>query len=956
MEKVTKLMETGMSQEEAIKKVSGNTPAEAAEKAIDVADKAVKVAGGRRGGAYDPEREARVRWYMANGMSEKDARSETAVDYGDQPLSRQDMKDTARAAAGLAALAGTTYVAHKYVLPKVDAFTKKHLGSGRYGPPASEAALRKFVGGARTKAKKTLVGVLKQMSRPAQFLLLKYCKSFPRNPRRGRELKRHMRFWVRKVMKAMDCGCGCSGMKKLVRLSGGKLKDCPPGYRNDGLTCLQECGADEEDIGLACKKRCPPGYRDDGVACRRCPPGYTDMGASCLAECKSGERDDGLFCNRPGCPSGYRDDGTMCRKCPPGYTDMGAHCHKPLRCNTWCDGSRDLFGNCYAWNLKTSCEGPHDTGQDTIARSYAKDSQQQEVIWREHRGKDIQGRVDWEATMEEIGQGFAEAFSADGPLARAFDPEKNGVAQAFREFGENTEKAFAKVGDALMNAFDPEKNGVKAAFEKLGETLSNTLGSADWWKETMTNPDTYIMLIGAIASAAATVLSAGTLGPVAFAALNMLGPSLKMIGDLAQGRPVDGLDIAAIAFAMVPMPGASAAANQLIGQVSQGVKYGTMAAKALPYAQKAVKMGELVVEGVKVAQGLGLVPSTCMANCPPPPPVVDPPSEEEMKQIQAELDAAFAGDDLAEAMNSVDLSDLDMGDLDMDTGELDLGDLDMGGEMDINLGEGELDMGDLGMDIGDSLIPADAVPEDEEVPLVEDTAPETQVDVGAFKAGLEAPVPTLSEDPVTLMDVPQQKVETAPTQEEAEPPMPTDMPNLQPGPLRQAFEQRYGVSADEVNAQVYKTRNANYAPLQPLAQNAPQRGNVDYVLEEMEAAVAEPLVGGRRRMSRKNTMSFQQRFDEASAANRHRIAQLQQRRAMVIQTRNKIKPVAMRPDLLNKVTRLRGGDILPQSSGGLEFYYPATSAREAGGVTSGGEVPGGFSAGLTGQGRTQMCF
>jgi hypothetical protein len=232
------------------------------------------------------------------------------------------------------------------------------------------------------------------------------------------------------------------------------------------------------------------------------------------------------------------------------------------------------------------------------------------------RGKQITGRVDWEATAKQLEKGFEDAFGANGALAKAFDPKKNGVEAAFQKFGKDTEAAFNDIGEKMRKAFDPAN--MRRAFEEFGQMLKDTVGNADWWKDTMANPDTWIMILGVIASVAATILSAGTLGPAAFIALNMVGPAAKMIGDAAQGRPVDGLDFLAIAFAMIPGagPAAGAAANSASKAIIEGVKLGAMAAKVLPHAQKAVQLGKIVVSGVKVAQAIGAVPSTCIANCP----------------------------------------------------------------------------------------------------------------------------------------------------------------------------------------------------------------------------------------------------------------------------------------------------------------------------------------------------
>jgi hypothetical protein len=38
--------------------------------------------------------------------------------------------------------------------------------------------------------------------------------------------------------------------------------------------------------------------------------------------------------------------------------DDGTSCWEDFQCNTWCSSSsRDLFGNCWAWDLRTSCNG-----------------------------------------------------------------------------------------------------------------------------------------------------------------------------------------------------------------------------------------------------------------------------------------------------------------------------------------------------------------------------------------------------------------------------------------------------------------------------------------------------------------------------------------------------------------------------------------------------------------------
>ena len=271
-----------------------------------------------------------------------------------------------------------------------------------------------------------------------------------------------------------------------------------------------------------------------------------DCGCGCKGMKKLAELSGGKL---TGCREGYSEHGLLCvQNCSPNERDDGTACWGK---GLWSEGD---------WRKRESEPG--------------------HLVWHRddallHHYKDTYGRVDWQGTAEEFDQGMKEFFSDNGPLAKAFDPEKNGVGSAFRQFGRDTNAAFKDIGEKMANAFDPNKNGVREAFEKVGQVLKDTLGNEQWWRDTMSNPDTYIMLVGMIASAAATVLSAGTLGPAAFIALQALGPAMKIIGDAAQGRPVDALDIAGLALSMVPLPGAGAAAKAASDAIIKGAAFGT---------------------------------------------------------------------------------------------------------------------------------------------------------------------------------------------------------------------------------------------------------------------------------------------------------------------------------------------------------------------------------------------
>jgi hypothetical protein len=196
-------------------------------------------------------------------------------------------------------------------------------------------------------------------------------------------------------------------------------------------------------------------------------------------------------------------------------------------------------------------------------------------------------------------KGFEDAFSSDGPLAAAFDPEKNGVAESFRKFGADTDAAFKDLGEKMEKAFDPNQNGVADAFKKFGEDMAKTVGNDQWWRDTMSDPDTYIFIIGTIASVAAIVLSGGTAGPGVVAALSALGPSLNIINNAAQGRPVDPLDIAGIALAVIPGVG------QSVGGLDDTIKAAAQAGQKAGKASQATIVGRALVTATEAAGKIG---------------------------------------------------------------------------------------------------------------------------------------------------------------------------------------------------------------------------------------------------------------------------------------------------------------------------------------------------------------
>lgn len=92
---------------------------------------------------------------------------------------------------------------------------------------------------------------------------------------------------------------------------------------------------------------------DAGLCYEQCDEGYHGVGPVCWADTVNrgiGRLPRFKSCSEMGLGPDYRDDPLTC--------------WKDLKCKTWCNSSkRDIFGNCWAWDLKTECSGPDLKGK-----------------------------------------------------------------------------------------------------------------------------------------------------------------------------------------------------------------------------------------------------------------------------------------------------------------------------------------------------------------------------------------------------------------------------------------------------------------------------------------------------------------------------------------------------------------------------------------------------------------
>ena len=444
--------------------------------------------------------------------------------------------------------------------------------------------------------------------------------------------KKEFSKWVKAEMKRLDCGCGCKGKKKFEekygKLVGGALNSCPEGWRTDALTCVQNCEPGEKDDGLTCRKPCKEGYVDDGLTCRKpitssiepCPAGSKDIWGTCWGPVRRDCIDDCFKHPAPGCKT------RKCGRLEWAGIDWGpklcTECN--LRCGQTCWDAWGITKQLHERNLKTY--GGEVYGQSIYS-------------------KKITGRVNWEQTNQDTENAFKQVFGHDSALAKAFDPEKNGVAEAFRKFGANTKEAFEDIGRNIKENFEkamtPE---FKRWLESQGrmrkrswDKFANFFGTDV--KALLENPRTWIeiaiVMVEIAMYFAAAAVAAGTLGTgsgvsaALIMSATMVGPALRMINKAAHDEPIDGLDILDLVLSAIPPLGK--------GAVAATTTIGKMAQFAMKHRKSLQTLGQFIVAGVKMGQLMGYIPSTCIGSkevCPDynldgntdasPPPDVPP--------------------------------------------------------------------------------------------------------------------------------------------------------------------------------------------------------------------------------------------------------------------------------------------------------------------------------------------
>jgi thiol-disulfide isomerase/thioredoxin len=443
--------------------------------------------------------------------------------------------------------------------------------------------------------------------------------------------KKEFRAWVCREMKRLDCGCGCKGKTKFEQKYGkltgaGVLADCPPGWRNDGLTCVEPCKPDEYDDGLTCRKKCEPGFINDGLTCRKpitssmnsCPDGSKDIAGTCWGPVRKDCIDDCFKHPAPGCKT------VQCGRLRGVFgEDWGPK---------WCTSCNLRCGQT-CWDVQGITKHLHQRELKLFGG---------EVIAQAIRSKQIRGRVNFNELLKVMEQGLKDLLAGNIDLAAAFDPERNGVNAAFRKFGDDIKGAmeeisnkikegFKKMGDDARRAFEELARNAETTFKQFGEDFVRKMKDPNFWIEAAAIL-AEVALYAAAMALTVTGVGAGAV-PGLLAAAAMAGPSIRIIGKAAQGQSIDALDIAELAIA-----GASAAVPGLSGITQNVVKGG-------------VALAQVVVAGVKAGQSLGIIPSSCLGpNCP-----VRDTGE---RDSDPPLDPAIPGKDIEGQKTYKEISDL----------------------------------------------------------------------------------------------------------------------------------------------------------------------------------------------------------------------------------------------------------------------------------------------------------
>jgi len=202
----------------------------------------------------------------------------------------------------------------------------------------------------------------------------------------------------------------------------------------------------------------------------------------------------------------------------------------------------------------------------------------------------------------------AEVLKAglEGPVKtffeQSFDPNKNGLGDAFRKFGKDTEAAFQEFGNKMASTFSKEE--MDRAFAPLKEAFEKFGNATDQWFKSV-DPMVWVIVASSILTVAGTIASFGLAGPALMGAnaalISAAGSAVMIGGKAALGHKIDPTDVAGMVLSLLPVPGASVVAGQGANAVLRTLNTVGATVSAMSASQKAVALGQ-TINGIMAAQ------------------------------------------------------------------------------------------------------------------------------------------------------------------------------------------------------------------------------------------------------------------------------------------------------------------------------------------------------------------
>ena len=163
------------------------------------------------------------------------------------------------------------------------------------------------------------------------------------------------------------------------------------------------------------------------------------------------------------------------------------------------------------------------------------------------------GRVDVDATNEEIKK---------DPFIKGIVKVWDSFTDYERKILENDKKNLENAGRVLLKVFNvPEELWVEKVYKPINQKLKDTIYSGEWWKKTMSDPKTYIVLI----SAALKVAALAGCGPGCAYYATQVENIGNMIVDLANGKNPSVENVANLLLGLIPEAGAYAGETAMEG-------------------------------------------------------------------------------------------------------------------------------------------------------------------------------------------------------------------------------------------------------------------------------------------------------------------------------------------------------------------------------------------------------